>query len=291
MENVITEKRGLVIILVIATVLIFVGLVWVIANYLPLNIFGAPSSSHTADAPVASENCTHPVAYWQKHTESYPAQLVIGGQVYKAKDILGILSDKSQDQAIQLQAQLTGAYLNFLKGADQSSIETTIFEAYGWVVQHPAGSELTDSDREAGSRFINILVAYNMGLTEVAACEPGLTLTVTGTSTATETPSSQFTLTPSETVTLTPSETPTPTNTPTEPISTEIVPTRTPAPTTSEPGQPTVTPSNTLPPPTNTPKPTEIPTPTDTPEPTVMPTDPPTKTPLPTDPPTRTPTP
>ena len=282
MDNVITEKRGLVIILVVATVVIFVGLVWGITKFLPLNIFGSTSPSHTPDAPAAGRNCTYPVAYWQEHPERYPSQLVIGGQVYKAKDVSGILSDDPQDIWLQLQAQLTGAYLNFLAGADQNKIEATIFEAYGWLVRNPAGTELTDSEGEAGNRLLNILSAYNLGLTDVPACEPGLALTVAGIGTITQTAALVLNGTPSETPTATPSETPTPTTYPTEPISTLAIPSRTPILTTEAPtdiSTPThsTTTSTTNPPTytsapptaTNTPRPptatwTQVPLPTST---------------------------
>ena len=170
----ITEKRGLVIILVIATVFIFVGLVWAIATYLPLNLLGLPTPSFTAAAQVAGKNCTYPVSYWKNHPELYPSQLVIGGQVYKAKDIQGIFSDDTPDLTVELQAQLTGAYLNFLSGADQSYVETTIFEAYGWLVKHPAGSALTIASVRLEQGYINVLETYNQGLTEVASCEPAI---------------------------------------------------------------------------------------------------------------------
>src|SRR4030043_2294106 len=188
MENVISEKRGLVLILVVATVVIFVGLVWVIATYLPLNLFSNRSPSSTASALLAGKNCTYPVSYWEKHPENYPAQIVIGGQVYEAKDLKGILLNEDEDLAVQLQAQLVGAYLNFLSGADQNYIETTIFEAYGWVGKHPIGSELMESDGEEGAKLFKILEAYNLGLTAVTPCEPASTLPLTETGTATETP-------------------------------------------------------------------------------------------------------
>ncbi len=284
METSITQKRGLVIILVVATVVIFVGLVWGITKFLPLSIFGSPKPSETADAPVIGRNCTYPTVYWQAHPELYPSQMVIGGRVYKSADVGGIFSDDSQDTAVQLQAQLTGAYLNFLAGADQSKIEITIFEAYGWLVRNPAGSELTDSEREAGSKLVNILLAYNQGLTGVPACEPGLSGTLAGPGRATQTAGLQLTSTPSETPTPTPSETPTPTNYPTEPITT-LIPSRTPTPTTSVPGQPSLTPSRTFSPPTDTSvPPTDIPTRTATFTVTNPPI-PPTNTPTPTNPP------
>jgi hypothetical protein len=280
MDKVFTDKRGLVIILVIATVLIFIGAVWAIATYLPLNLLGLPHPSSTATAPVAGKNCTHPVSYWKNHPELYPAQLIIGGQVYKTKDIQGIFSDDPQELTIQLQAQLTGAYLNFLSGADQSYVETTIFEAYGWLVQHPVGSALSDSERETGTRLYNVLETYNQGLTEVAPCEPGLALTVTESGTATENPNTLLTVTPTETVTPIPSETPTliefsatatyifvlPTRTATQtteppiqiPSNTPVIPTEAPTATNPPPPPDTATftppppPTPTLPPPTPT---------------------------------------
>ena len=214
---------------------------------------------------MAGRNCTYPVGYWQEHPELYPSQMVIGGKVYRAKDIGGVFAQASQDTALQLQAQLSGAYLNFLAGADQSEIETTIFEAYGWLVRNPAGSELSESERQAGSKLTNLLLAYNQGLTGVPACEPELTLTLAASGTATETPTQVLTSTPSETPTPTPSETPMPTNYPTAPITT-LIPSRTPVPMTSTPGQPTITPSKTFSPTaTNTPESTtEVPPPTRT---------------------------
>jgi hypothetical protein len=283
MENVITDKRGLILILVVATVFIFIGLVWGISTYLPLNLFGIPSPSSTIVAPVVGKNCTYPVSYWQNHPEFYPSQLVIGRQVYKEKDILGIFLDGTRDPSVQLQAQLIGAYMNFLYGADQSYIETTIFEAYGWLVQHPAGSALTDGERDAGIRLYNLLEAYNLGSTGVAACEPGLTLTLTEASTATETPTILLTMTPSETETSTPSETPTPTEltmtatyyiiNPTRTATQIIVPTSQVP--TNTPVQPTEAPTATkIPPPPDTPTftPPPPPTPTYTPPPLPSPT-------------------
>ncbi len=211
MDNVIAEKRGLVVILVVATVVIFIGLVWGITKFLPLNILGSTSPSHTPEAPVVVKNCTYPVSYWQEHPERYPSQLVIGGLVYKAKEVSGILSDDPQGVWLQLQAQLIGTYLNYLAGADQNKIEATIFEAYGWLVRNPASAELSDSKREAGNMLLEALTAYNLGLTDVPACEPGLALTLARTGTATGTPELLLTSTASETPTATPSETPTPT--------------------------------------------------------------------------------
>jgi hypothetical protein len=292
MDNVITEKRGLVLILVIATVVIFVGLVWVIATYLPLNLLGVPSPSFTADSPRVGTNCTYPVSYWKEHPELYPAQIVIGGQLYKADNVAEIFSDQTKDLYAQVQVQLTTAYLNILSGADQSYIETTIFEAYGWLVQHPAGSQVQDSEREAGTRLFNVLEAYNLGLTGVTPCLRASGLTLTITSTPTETPTVLLTITPSETPTPTPSESPTPTELTATATNFFIYPTSTAIPTIKPTIQiPTNTPIQPTEPPTatNTTMPTNTTAPTLPPQPTAIPTFPPTPTANPTFPPAPTP--
>jgi hypothetical protein len=269
-----TEKRGLVALLVIATVVIFVGLVWVIATYLPLNLAAAPSPTFTVDAPRVAVNCASPIAFWKIHPELFPERVVIGGQVYKAGDLNQIFSGQAEDLPAKLQAQLTAAYLNILSGADQSYIEATIFEAYRWLVQHPAGSQVSDAERENGTRLFNLLEAFNLGMTGVKPCEIA-SLTLTEERTATETATDTATVTPSQTVTTTPSETPTPTNFPTEPFNTLIAPTRTPAPTKAVTVLPTLAPTN-----TTAPTATNAPTNTIAPPPT-MTEPPPTWTPPP----------
>jgi hypothetical protein len=267
-------------------------------------------------------NCASPISYWKEHPELYPAQLVIGGQVYKADDLIEIFSDQTEDLSAKLQAQLAAVYMNIISGADQSYIETTIFEAYGWLVQHPAGSQVSDSEHEVGTRLFNVLEEYNLGLTGIAPCVLAVTPTVTATSTITEAPTILSTITVNPTLTLNPSESSTPTRTSTRTIRAGITPSRTPIATTGLPGYPSYTPTRTsipsatyapvnttaAPPPTTTstytpiptststpippsptpitPSPTPI-TPTQTPEPTL----PPTQTPEPTLPPTSTPEP
>ncbi len=275
------EKRGLVLTLVIGTVVIFIGLVWAISTYLPLNLSASPSPTITADAPRVAMNCASPVAYWKEHPELYPLQLVIGGQVYKTRELNAIFSGAIEDLPEKLQAQLTAAYLNIISGADQSYIETTIFEAYGWVALHPAGSQVDDSALAEGTRLFNLLEAYNLGLTGVKPCEIAL-LTLTEPIKTTETATLIFTVTPSQTNTTSPSETPIPTNFPTEPIYTVVVASRTPSPTTRATQQPASSPTNTIEPtatkaPTNTPAP-----PTATSTKAIEPTLPPSNTPEPT---------
>lgn len=263
-----TEKRGLIPILVIATVVIFVGLVWAISTFLPLNLAAAPSPTFTANAPRVAVNCTSPIGYWKQHPGLYPVQVVIGGQVYKAGDVGKLFSGETEDLPAKLQAQLTAAYLNILSGADQSYIETTIFEAYGWLVQHPAKSQVSGAVQEEGTRLFNLLEAYNLGMTGVKACEVASAYRLTEMNTITEPPTTTFTITPSPTGTPTASETPMPTEITATTTYEFITPTRAPTRTTQPPIQ---YPTNTAVPPT------QAPAPTNTSAPTVAPT----KTPIP----------
>lgn len=272
MENEITTKRGLILILVVATVAVFVGLVWLIATYMPWNLLGFSSPSVTATA-WTERNCTYPVSYWKAHPELYPPQMVIGGTIYKERELEALLSDETQNPAQQIKVQLAVAFLNILGGADQSRIETTIFEAYGWLVQHPAGSQVTEDELEAGTRLFRLLEAYNDGLSGVALCEGVQIPTLIASSTPTETPTVLLTTTPSQTATPSPSETPTPIEFTATATYFLFVPTRTTKPTTEPPPQV----------PTNTPvQPTEPPAPTKTQPPpntaTFTPPPPPTAT-------------
>lgn len=282
MENEITTKRGLILILVVATVAVFVGIVWGITTLVPWNLLGFSSPSSTPTAVRVEKNCTYTLSYWMEHPESYPPQIVIGGTVYDEKDLRGILADETQNLPQQIQAQLAGVFLNTLAGADPGSIETTVFEAYGWLVQHPAGSQVSDGDMETGARLFKVLEAYNDGLSGVALCAGLKIPTLVRTRTPTVTATILLTLTTSQTTTPSVSETPTPI----EPSATAtylyFVPTRTAKPPTEPPIQiPTDTPVQpTNPPaPTNTSRPPDTATPTQAPP---IPTEAPTTTPVPT---------
>ena len=281
MENEITSKRGLILILVITTVVVFIGLVWLIATYVTGNSTGGTNPSATATMPKVLKNCTYPISYWMEHPELYPAQILFGSKVYKANEIREVLIKDDQNPAAQLQAQLVGVFLNISSGADQANIETTIFQAYNWLVQHPEGSEVSASDLDAGLRYLNLLEGYNLGLVGVVACVDGPARIITESTTLYETATLFFTTTPSQTPTLTPTETPSPTGQLVTPISTSIILSPTPSPTTQSPGglQPTITHTRTASP-TNTPiKTTEVPTLTKTPTQAVSATY--TKTPQP----------
>jgi hypothetical protein len=285
MEKCIAGKRGLLIILIIATVAVFVGLVWVITAYLPTESAASPSPSNTSDIRHVTMNCVAPVAYWARHPEYYPDQLVLGNKVYPAAEIGGIFSDQSEGMPASLQAQLTAAYLNILSGADQSYIQATIFEAYGWLIAHPSNSELLQGDQETGTRLFNLLEAFNLGETGVAPCDVLYLTQQAETSMVKSTSTETLTSTPAPSETAPASETPRPTETETfEPIYTAIFPTKTATRTTEAPIYRSPTPTLTLTltkapsattAPSNTPRPpaptTEVPTPPPSEGPTITP--------------------
>jgi len=282
MDTEITNKRRLVLILVVVSVAIFIGLVWLIANYLPWSPLSGHSPTDT-DAPRRPEiNCTYPVSYWKEHPELYPPQIVIGSETYQSKDLRGILSKETLDITSQLQLQLIVVFLNILSGADQNPIEATIFDAYGWLEQHPEGSEVAESDRETGNQLFTLLDAYNRGLAWVVPCVSTAILAPTFTSTATNTATVFLTLTPTMTLTPSPSATPsiTATSLPPTPIPTIFIPSETPTPTRTERPIPTAT--DTRVPPIEEPTQTNTPSPSDTPEPPPTITEAPTETEGPT---------
>jgi hypothetical protein len=274
MENEIRDKKGLILILVIASGVVFIGLVWIIATYFPWNRLGLLESGDITNTPRVEVNCIYPISYWMEHAELYPPKVILGSKIYEENDIRQALSSADQGLVEQLQAQLVGSFLNTSAGADQEIIEATIFQAYRWLVEHPAGSQVVDSDREAGSRYLSVLEAYNLGLAGVPLCEGIYVALVQHSSTTSAVPTIIITTSLSQTPTTTPSQTPTTTASesasPTvlfvTPVFTISVPTRTPAPTTQPPSGQAPTATQMAPPaPSNTPiLPTPAPAPTNT---------------------------
>jgi hypothetical protein len=259
MENKNPPKRGLIVFLVIASVAIFIGLVWLIATFLPFSPVGPSRPSFTPNITRIVTNCTYPVSFWVEHPELYPAQIVLGSKVFQANEIREALIYSNQNLPTILQAQLVGAFLNITAGADQSMLETTIFQAYRWLVLHPDGSQILENDIETGSRYFSVLEAYNLGLGGVPTCEEGYIIAIPETQTASITPSATMTIAISQTPTTTPSETATPTTPILTPFYTYVAHTRTPIPTTQPPvGQ---TPTKNPPPPASTPTFTQPPPP------------------------------
>ncbi len=284
MNNVAPERRWVVIVLVVLTIAIFIGFVWVIATYLPLDFRAMVDPSPTTGIAETKANCAAPVEYWKEHPDLYPTKIVIGDQVYLGSEISAIFDVQPDDLTGELRAQLATAYLNISAGADQSYIEATVFQAYSWLVDHPVGSQVSDDEREEGKRLFDLLEAYNQGLTGVAACEGMISQPATG-GAAIGTAGVELIITVTSTRMEGTSETSTPSSTSTsEPIYTGIAPSRTPVPTTQAPRNTTPTPTRTnVPSPTNTAVRTTVaPTATNTLAPTFTPTLPSTPTNTPT---------
>lgn len=131
MENEITGKRGFILILVIATMVVFIGLVWLIARNVPWNLLNIPVPSSTKGVPSAEMNCTFPVSYWGLHPELYPPQVVLGSETYQANEIEGILTVKAQNVSGELERQLVGVFLNISAGADQDLLKPPFFKLMG----------------------------------------------------------------------------------------------------------------------------------------------------------------
>ncbi len=253
MENETLGRRRLIIILVVTSVVVFVGLVGLIISRLPLNGLGRQSSTPTS-AELISQDCTHPIGYWRVHPELYPPQIIIGGTAYQERELEALLADDSQETTQQLKAQLAVAFLNGQAGADQSAIEPAIFEGYDWLVQHPTGSPVSEAELQKGQQLVGLLEAYNQGLDDAPPCEAILAVTRTSTPTtsvrASQTDTATASATPTASTTyILPSATARSTYEPPaqSATDTEAPPTQEPAPTDTQ--RPADTPTFTSPPP------------------------------------------
>ncbi len=276
MENEIVSRRRQIFILVAASVVVFIGLVWLIAAIRPWDLLGVEISTQTASQPVVRD-CTRPITYWKAHPELYPPQVLIGGVAYEETELEALLSDDSQELAQQIKAQLVVAFLNDQAGADQDSIEATVFDAYGWLQQHPPGSQPTEADKALGRQLFDALETFNLGLADVAPCASGQVYTRTVR--PTQTIALDMTLTPTEVSVSAASQTSTLTVLAATDTMVYIPPTVIPTRTSKPPVQ---NPTNTPRPPTAPPPPTDTPRPPDTPTNTPLPPSPTLPPPTPT---------
>ena len=73
MKNDVSNKRSLIVVLIIVTVFIFIGLVWLIINLGPWNLPGKPGAGETVTLVAMERNCTYPADYWIDHPEDVPS--------------------------------------------------------------------------------------------------------------------------------------------------------------------------------------------------------------------------
>lgn len=218
----------------------------------------APSTSTSTPAVI----CTHSANYWRLNPDLWMVEnFVIGNLSFTKDEALDILELSDPDPTIRLLQQFFAAILNKVNGAGTDEIDLAIIRIGDWLIIHPPGDNLIDSEIEELESLILQLENFNTGLTGPGQCEN---------EPATSTPA--YSATPTATSTSTPA-----------PVRTITLPT--PTPTKSHSGRPKPTqppPTDPPPPPTNTPQPqptnTRVPP---TPAPTIIvPTlSPPTPTP------------
>jgi hypothetical protein len=213
----------------------------------------------------AATNCTYTIFYWSYIAETLPYQIVVGREVFGRTEIGLLMVKETEDLREELLRQLIVTFLNYLSGADQTAIEAAISSSYKWLVSHPAGSELSESDQQEARELVSVLRSYNSGVIGPGSCrddlrKPPPTATFTPTPTSTITPTQ-----PTPTASSTPSPTPTRTRGPYVPPTATKEPEDNNPPTSQPPPRPTDTPTvmipTTEPPPPPT---TEAPSPTPT---------------------------
>lgn len=104
------------------------------------------------------------IGYWKNHPKAWPVEsITIGGVTYTKTQALDILwNTNAKDATLMLAAQLIGAKLNVLNGANPS-IQPTIDNADAFLSAHPIGSSLTKAERAYALELKDMLDMYNNG--------------------------------------------------------------------------------------------------------------------------------
>jgi len=242
---------------------------------------GSLPSTATNSHPAVTTNCNHSLYYWATHPERYPPYFVIGDQKYFREEVAAILADS--DPAHALLKQTVVAFLNTSAEGSLGRVNEELLEAYQWLADHRAASELLDIDRLESERLVAVLENFNNGLGNLPPCDDPGTPTPTDTVTHTRIPTVNRKFTPTFTPTATRTLSPTPTRTATRSGTLASKATATPTSTwtaTRTSPRPYVSPTRTPKPtlrPTNTPRPSKTVPPT-TRAPTHTPTKQPTRT-------------
>jgi hypothetical protein len=203
---------------------------------------------------TAIHNCTYTTNFWKENPDSWMIEnVIIGNLSFTKAEAIIILDIEDPGPTTRLMQQFFAALLNTLKGADSADIDQTMVEVGEWLIVHPQGINLTETQTQEVEAIADRLEDHNTGVTGPGHCadEP-FTPTPEATSTATATSTS----TPRPIATARPR-----TATPTKSSGGSSKPKPTKPPATSPPTQA---------PPTNTPKPqpTSPPQPTNPPKPT-----------------------
>jgi hypothetical protein len=140
-------------------------------------------------------NCTYPLYYWKDYPDAWPAQIIIGGQIYTRKTMFEIYHAENPDTANLLIQQLYTAFLNILGGTSYNKIEATIVDANTWLGDNPPGTPISENTQQIGIILAAELEDYNNGQNGPPACDdipptpsPSPPITTTQTRTLTNTP-------------------------------------------------------------------------------------------------------
>jgi hypothetical protein len=146
-------------------------------------------------------NCTYPLYYWKDYPDAWPAQIIIGGQIYTRKTMLEIYHAVNPDTANLLIQQLYTAFLNILGGTSYNKIEATIVDANTWLGANPPGTSISENTQQIGMILVAELEDYNNGQNGPPACDdvpptptpsPPIIATLTRTQTNTPPPPTPF---------------------------------------------------------------------------------------------------
>lgn len=119
--------------------------------------------------------CTLTVGYWKNHPEAWSTDtLTVGGRSYPRDTLVGLLTTPAGgDRSLQLGQQLVAARLNEARGADVTSLGSTLADADAWLAAHDDGDGLPFGTRawEGGDTLHTALDDYNNGRTGPGHCD------------------------------------------------------------------------------------------------------------------------
>jgi hypothetical protein len=128
-----------------------------------------------AAGPVEVSNeqtpiCTYPLHYWKDRPGQWPAQVVLGGQVYNRADAQALLGQQPDEVGVHLAQQVYTAFLNILAGANYTVIEGVLMDAAAWLDANPLGSRPSELSQREGAYLAQIMENYNLGEIGPGAC-------------------------------------------------------------------------------------------------------------------------
>lgn len=120
---------------------------------------------------AAAEWCPRTIGFWKNHTEIWPTDtLVIGDVEYDAAGLLALLTYNGPDASSKLAKQLVATKLNIERGGD-TSIQPVVDAADAFLTDHPPGSRPRGQAGREANDLKDELDAYNNHL--YGTCDDG----------------------------------------------------------------------------------------------------------------------